>query len=109
MAEPIVVVVPLNAGEGRGDDLIAAMTPCIEATIAEEGCIKYALHRDKANPDAFVHLEVWRSQADLDEHGQKPYLKALYKSMAEPGLLAGAPPMMFAESVGVGGAKGSMA
>jgi quinol monooxygenase YgiN len=108
MSEQIVVVVPIKAAEGKGDDVIAAFTPCIEQTVAEEGCVKYALHRDNTNPDHFVHVEVWRSQADLDAHFTQPYMAELFGRMGEPGLLAEAPALLMTAPVGVGGHKGEL-
>lgn len=105
----VVVAVSLQASPGRGDDLVAMFTPGIEATHKEEGCVRYALHRDSADPDHFVHVEVWRSQADLDEHFKQPHLAELLAGMATPGLLAGRPAMWFTTPVPIGDpAKGHL-
>ncbi len=109
MSEPIVVVVPLKAAEGRADELVEAFSRCIEATVEEEGCLKYALHRDVSDPNSFVHIEVWRSKDDLDQHSAQPYLTELVQAMGAPGLLAGGAGMTFATAVGIGGAKGTLA
>ncbi len=106
MSENVIVVVPIKATEGRGDEIVSIFTPCIEETVKEEGCVRYSLNRDKANPDAFVHIEVWRSQEDLDAHFQQPYLQALLGGMGTPGLLAEAPAMGMFAPEGVGGDKG---
>jgi quinol monooxygenase YgiN len=84
----IVVVVGMKVQDGRADELIAAFEPCIAATRQEEGNLGYALHRDAGDPDHFVMIEHWRSQADIDEHMTKPYLAELMKAsgsvLAEP-------------------------
>ncbi|MGH2760857.1 MAG: putative quinol monooxygenase, partial [Actinomycetota bacterium] len=54
-----------------------ALRPIIEASHGEQGCMSYALHRDASNPDRFVLVEVWRSQADLDAHFGMPYLAGM--------------------------------
>ncbi|MGI8663447.1 MAG: putative quinol monooxygenase [Acidimicrobiales bacterium] len=108
MSEQIVVVVPIKAAEGKGNDVVAAFAPCIEETVKEDGCVKYALHRDKSNPDRLVHVEVWRSQADLDAHFQTPHLTALLGAMGTPGLLADAPDLIICAPENLGGDKGTL-
>jgi len=108
MAERVVVVLPIKAAEGKGDEVIDAFTPCILETVQEEGCLKYALHRESTDPDSFVLVEQWRSQADLDDHLQKPHITALVEAMSAPGLLAGAPTITFLSAVGLGGDKGTL-
>jgi quinol monooxygenase YgiN len=85
----LVAVVSMNVQDGKADDLIAAFAPCIEATREEPGNLGYQLVRDAGDPNHFVMIEHWRSQADLDEHMQKPYLADLMK--ASGALIAGAP------------------
>lgn len=98
----VVVVVSLQAGEGRADDLVAGFAPAIEATHGEEGCVKYALHRDSADPNHFVHVEVWRSQEDLDLHFGQPHVAELLTRLGEPGILAGRPPTWFTTPMSIG-------
>jgi quinol monooxygenase YgiN len=98
----IVAVVSIKAAAGRGDDVQAAFEAAIKETHAEEGCIKYALHRDNSDPDRFVHIEQWRSQADLDAHMQQPYMAALFAAAGEPGMLAEPPAMWFTSPLGIG-------
>jgi quinol monooxygenase YgiN len=98
----VVVVVDIKAAEGRGDDVVAIFSPAIEKTHAEDGCLKYALHRDAKDPDHLLHVEVWRSQADLDAHFTQPHLAELVGALGEPGLLAGRPPTWFATPIEIG-------
>ena len=109
MSENVIVVVPIKAAEGRGDEIVSLFTPCIEETVKEEGCVRYSLNRDKTDSDAFVHIEVCRSQADLDAHFQQPYLQAMVGGMGAPGLLAEVPAMGMFGPEGVGGDKGILA
>jgi quinol monooxygenase YgiN len=104
-----VVVVSMQAGEGRGDELVEAFRDAIEQSHREEGCALYALHRDKSDPDHFVHIEAWRSQADVDAHMKQPYLGELYSKMGSPGLIAGKTTMWFLDGVPIGdAAKGQL-
>lgn len=66
----------------------------IEGTHGEEGCLTYALHRDKADPNRFVIVERWRSQEDLDAHFSQPHM-AVMAGLADS--LAGPPAVVFCE------------
>ncbi|MEY2434216.1 MAG: hypothetical protein QOC92_3941 [Acidimicrobiaceae bacterium] len=98
----VVVVASLFANEGRGDELAEAFRDAIEQTHGEEGCLKYALHRDKANPDHLIMIELWRSQDDLDAHGKQPYLAELMTKMGAPGLFSAAPSLWFTDPLLIG-------
>jgi quinol monooxygenase YgiN len=98
----IVAVASLTAAEGRGDELVELFRDTIIASHGEEGCFKYALHRDLKDPDHLVMIEHWRSQDDLNSHGSQPHMADLMKKMAVPGLFAGAPSLWFAEALGIG-------
>jgi quinol monooxygenase YgiN len=78
----VVVVAILTVKEGKREEAIAGITPVIEETHKEPGCISYALHQDNSDPDTLVLVERWKSQEDLDAHFTMPY-------MAELGTLAG--------------------
>lgn len=105
----VIGIVDIVAADGKADEVVAAFEECIRQTHQEEGCLTYALHRDAANPNHFVHLERWRSQADLDEHMTKPYVAALFAVAGAPGVLAQPPQLTFASSLGLGDpAKGSL-
>ena len=105
----IVVIVSLQAGEGRGDEVVKAFAEAIPPTHDEEGCLLYALNRDTKDPDHFVHVEKWRSQEDMDVHMQQPHLAALFTALGEPGLMAGGSPIQRFEAVPLGDpAKGAL-
>ena len=98
----IVAIASLTAAEGKGDELAEIFRDCIVGSHGEEGCLKYALHRDKANPDHLVMIELWRSQEDLDAHGSAPHFLELMQKMAAPGLFGGPPSLWFTESLEIG-------
>lgn len=98
----VVAAITITAAPGRADEVIAAFTACIEQTHQEEGCLTYALHRDSADPDKLVHIERWRSQADLDAHMAQPYVADLFAAAGTPGLLAAPPSMSFATPLAIG-------
>lgn len=105
----VIGVVDIVAAEGRADEVVAAFETCMSLTHQEPGCLTYALHRDNADPNHFVHVERWRSQADLDEHMTKPYVADLFAVAGSPGVLARPPQLTFGTSLGLGDpAKGSL-
>jgi quinol monooxygenase YgiN len=83
------VVAVLTAKDGHRDRLQKALISLIEPTRAEDGCISYHLFDSQLNENAFITVEVWRSQADLDAHMQTPHIKAVLESAGDA--LAGAP------------------
>ena len=50
------------------DDVKEALKELVPPTIAEPGCIKYDLHQENDNPQAFFLYENWQSDAYLDAH-----------------------------------------
>jgi len=107
MAAAVVVVASFQIKPGMVDEAIAALTPTIEQTHAEEGCISYALHRDAANPDRLVLLERWTSQEALESHLQQPYVADLGKVAGD--FLADGAEVTFCSPVPIGDpAKGAL-
>jgi quinol monooxygenase YgiN len=70
----VVVVVHFRAKPGQEEAAEAAFADAIPPTHAEEGCIRFALHRVAGEPGRFILVEVWASRADLDAHLAAPHL-----------------------------------
>lgn len=105
----IVVVVSVQAAAGKGDEVVKAFADAIPPTHEEDGCLKYALHRDANDPDHFVHVEKWRSQEDLDQHMKTPHLAKIFAALGAPGVMEGAPQMWFLRPEHIGTeAKGTI-
>lgn len=103
----VVVVASCKAREGRAEEVIAGLTPIIEQTHAEAGCLAYALHRDVNDPDTLVLVERWTSQVALESHFQQPYMAGIGDVAAE--LLAAPPVLHFCAPLVVGDAmKGAL-
>ena len=104
-----VLIVHIQAKPGRGDDLIRIFTPCIQSTHREEGCLKYALNRDRSNPDHLTLIEAWRSQADLDRHLAQPHIAALGDALSSASVLEDRPALVAYEALAIGDrAKGML-
>ena len=103
----VVVVATFEVQEGKAGEAEAALRETIEATHAEAGCLRYALHRDKNDPNVFVLVEHWTAQDALDAHFRQPYVAALGEKAA--GVLAAPPVIRFCEPIPVGdAAKGTL-
>ena len=87
----VVVVAMFTAKEGRVEVGGAGLTPVIEQTHAEAGCLSYALHRDANDPQTLVLVERWTSQVALESHFQQPYMAGIGELAAE---LLAAPPVI---------------
>ncbi|WP_417066758.1 putative quinol monooxygenase [Niveibacterium terrae] len=74
-AKPIHVVTLAEIVPRHETDAIATLRQLAALTRQEEGCIRYDLYRDSANPMRVNTLELWSSEEDLKRHLASPYLK----------------------------------
>ena len=87
----IVVVAIFKLREGAEEAAIEALTPVIDGTHGEAGCLSYALHRGAHDPLTLVIVERWTSMVALESHMQQPYVAALG---AKAGDLVSEPPII---------------
>ena len=52
----------------RRSDLLETMRGILEPSRVERGCLSYRLYEDVENRNAFVLLEEWATQKDLESH-----------------------------------------
>jgi len=52
----------------RRSDLLETMRGMLEPARVERGCLSYRLYEDVENRNAFVLLEEWATQKDLESH-----------------------------------------
>jgi quinol monooxygenase YgiN len=55
----------------RRSDLLETMRGMLEPSRVERGCLSYRLYEDVENRNAFVLLEEWATQEDLERHISK--------------------------------------
>jgi quinol monooxygenase YgiN len=79
----VVIVVVLTIKPGEVDRAEAALREMIGPTHREDGCLRYALHREVGNPNRLVIIERWSSYDALSDHYRQPHMKG----MAELSLL----------------------
>lgn len=80
------LVVTITAAPGKGAEFARAFTPRCELSRKDPGCQQFELFQSTENPDKFTLIELWESQAALDNHAK---LQAARPPLPE-GLRAGA-------------------
>ncbi|WNM49789.1 putative quinol monooxygenase [Kitasatospora sp. CM 4170] len=72
---------------GRGSEQAAAFERLAPIVRAEPGCLQYDLHRVSGEPDRFVLIERWESEAALAAHDATPHM--VEADAASPAFRAG--------------------
>ena len=83
------VVAHLTAKADKIEETRAALQTLIDPTCAEEGCIRYELMQNNAEPTDFAFVEEWSSNEALDLHLQTDHIKLVVSKAEE---LLAAPP-----------------
>ncbi len=65
----------------RRSDLLETMRGMLEPARVERGCLSYRLYEDVENKNAFVLLEEWATQEDLERHIAKDSQRQLLALM----------------------------
>ncbi|MFC9331274.1 putative quinol monooxygenase [Kitasatospora sp. NPDC057015] len=87
MSQPVQLVILIATLPGRGRDQIAAFERLAPLVRAEPGCLQYDLHQVGGDPDRFVLIERWSSQAALAAHDATPHM--VEADAASPSFRAG--------------------
>jgi len=87
-SKPLTVVAHLKAKPGQEANLRQELLALIPTTRQEPGCINYDLHQATDDPCSFLFHENWTNKQLLDDHLNRPHLKALLAKadalLAEP-------------------------
>lgn len=90
MSKPTLrVVARLTAFPDKVAELKSLLLSIIEPTRQEQGCIKYELLQNQADPTDFTFVEEWESAALLEQHLASNHLQAAVEKLEG---LAVAPP-----------------
>jgi len=65
----------------KRSDLLETMRGMLEPARVERGCLSYRLYEDVENRNAFVLLEEWATQEDLERHISKDNQRQLLALM----------------------------
>ena len=66
----------VTAKDGMESELEQALTALMVDVRAENGCIRYDLHKTESGKD-FLFYEIWESMAHLEAHGSTPHMDAM--------------------------------
>lgn len=88
-AKTIRVVAHLTARPDKIEETREALSALVAPTRAEDGCIKYELMQNSADPTDFTFVEEWSTDAALDAHLESEHIRAL---RSKAGDLLAAPP-----------------
>jgi len=75
-SQKIDVVAHLHAGPGHEALFREVLEGFVAPTRREQGCLRYDLFIDVANPGQFTFIEEWASREDLERHGQSAHIVA---------------------------------
>jgi quinol monooxygenase YgiN len=76
----------------RRSDLLTTLKGMLQPVRVERGCLSYRLYKDIENRNAFVLLEEWATQEDLERHISTAHQRRLLALMD---LLTERPQMLF--------------
>ena len=65
------------------EELYRILMAQVAPTRAEQGCVSYDFHCDKADPNVFVFYENFVDRDALEQHLKKPYLQPLFGRIEE--------------------------
>lgn len=79
----IAVIAKLTAKEGHEDQLGQALTEGAAKVLAgEPGCLLYRVARSRTETGVFKLMEVYDSQAALDDHPNTPHFQEIRTALA---------------------------
>lgn len=88
MSDEVLVVAVVKPKPGQEEAVEEAFAKLVEPTHAEDGCLTYAMHRDKRTPGQLVFVERWESQEKLGGHVNADHFKGALEAtkdmLAEP-------------------------
>lgn len=73
---PIALVLELEIKEECVEEFLQVMAAYVDGSLAEAGCLRLDLLRDKENPLKFILYEVFQSYEAMNSHTAMPYVKA---------------------------------
>ena len=89
MEEPVRMIVRFRTKPDKVGDFQSLMSDMREPTRAETGCLSYELQQSMEEPELFVFVEDWRSDADAASHLMTPHVQRILPLL---GNILAAPP-----------------
>lgn len=96
----ITVIARSKARAGKETEFESAVRAAVVATHAEEGCLKYTLHRASDDPSSYTLVESWTSREALDRHLGSKHIAELFSKL--PALVTAPPEIRIFEPISEG-------
>lgn len=72
----LTILATIRARAGHEGAVRDGLRGLLAPTRAEDGCVRYDLHRDLEDPTCFVFYETWESEAHLARHLESAHILA---------------------------------
>ncbi|MEH0153407.1 putative quinol monooxygenase [Limibacter armeniacum] len=66
----------IKAKPEHREEVLQVLNTMVEHSRKEAACLQYDLHQGTDDENMFVFYEIWQDQQGLDQHNQRPYIKA---------------------------------
>lgn len=97
-AKSLTVVAQIKAKPGKEAQVRQELLSLVAPSRKDAGCLNYDLHQALDNPALFLFHENWISEAHLEQHLQKPDLKAVLARLEQ--LVADPPQITLWKKIG---------
>ena len=84
--QPLTITAEIISQPGKRELVKQSLLRLISPTLAEKGCLNYALHQDQKNLDRFFFYENWATRQDWLHHNTSSHI-ADHKKVTE-GMIA---------------------
>ena len=92
------VIATIQVQTGKNSEFESVFSELTSQVLAnEDGCVFYALHKSKSDPQTYKVLEQYKSADDLKAHGKTDYFIAANQKLA--GLVAAVPEIEVLDAV----------
>lgn len=76
------IIAVLSVRREEAEKLEALLTPLIEASRKDAGCLGYDCRADVLNPGTWLFFEKWQDDASLEKHMAAAHFKAFEQGVA---------------------------
>lgn len=77
----IKIIANITVQAAHRDHLLAVFKQLLEASRQESGNLRYDLHQAQDNPNQFVFIETWASQAAVDTHNASSHFATFLQAI----------------------------
>lgn len=67
-ASPLTIIAVATAKPGREGELLKLQEKLVEATLKEDGCLRYELNRSLDDPRIAIFVETWETEEKWRAH-----------------------------------------